>query len=212
MVPLSTVISRTRTRYEAESGGSSTRWSDANLTQFANEGLECLAEASGFYERYVTIPISADRTYYDVRGFTPETIVDITSVWSSARSDWLRPGSIDELTTTWELATGDPQVFFTSGIFWLGVYPRGDSGYLKVHFKGIPPRYTHPQAVIGDLPDNHIPALEDYILHELTSGDRQTKRSLMHWSDYAKREKALKDFMQRRLVASSPGRLGRFGG
>ena len=212
MVPLSQILTRIRRRYEAESGGSSERWTDARITDFVNEGLECLAEATGFYERYCTIPVGDGRIYYDVRGFTPETIVDITSVWSSSRNDWLKPGSIEDLHTTWENATGDPQMFFTRGIYWIGVYPNSGTGYLRVHFKGVPPRFSHPQAVLMDLPDDRVTALEDYALHEMTASDRQTKRSILHWSEYAKREKSFKEFMDRRLVASRAGRFGRLSG
>ena len=215
MISLSTLISRTRTRYEAESGGSSVRWSDTDITLFINEGLECLAEASGFYERYCAMPVQAERTYYDVRGFTPETVVSIKSIWSTARNDWLKPISIEELDTTWESATGDPLAFFTRGIFWIGVYPHAGttaSGYLRVYFSGIPNRYGFSQAVLGDLPDNHTVALEDYALYELAALDKQPKRALVHFASYLKREKALAAQLDRRLVGSTKTRLGRLGG
>ena len=82
MIPLSTLQTHIRTRYENESGGSVIRFSDDNLKTYINEGLECLAEATGFYERHCTVPVEADRLYYDLRGFTPETIVSVKSDWS----------------------------------------------------------------------------------------------------------------------------------
>ena len=211
MIPLSQLQSRIRVKYEAESGGSDVRFSDNDIRLFINEGLETLAEATGFYERYATVPVQANRQYYDLRGFTPETVASITSVWSSARNDWLQAANLEALGTDWELAVGTPQVFIIRGIYWLGVYPRseGTSDYLRVYFQGIPSRFTHPQAVLGDLPDDFYPAIEDYVLYEMSALDGNPKRALIHWASYQKREKALDDFLRRRTTGA---RAGRFGG
>lgn len=210
MVPLSQLISRTRTRYEAESGGSAIRFSDTNLKLYINEGLETLAEATGFYERYATVPVSANRQYYDLRGFTPETVVSLTSIWSVARNDWLRPANFNLLGSDWELAVGTPEVFWTRGIYWFGVYPRQatTSSYFRVYFQGVPSRFTHTQAVLGDLPDDYAPALEDYTLYEMAAADGNPKRALFLWSSYQKREKSLADFLRRRIVGARAGQMG----
>ena len=213
MVPLSQIISRTRTRYDAESSGSAIRFSDTNLTLFVNEGLETLAESTGFYERYATVPVQANRQYYDLRGFTPETVVSITSVWSVARNDWLRPVNFNLLGGDWEKAVGTPEAFWARGIYWLGVYPRQatTSSYFRVYFQGVPSRFTHAQAVLGDLPDDYVPALEDYALYEMAAADGNPKRALIHWSDYQKREKSLGDFLRRRTAGARAGHLGMVG-
>jgi hypothetical protein len=215
MIPLSTLLSRIRTRYEAEAGVSSpVRWTDAEITKFVNEGLESLAESTGFYERYCTIPCEANRVYYDLRGFTPETVSRIKSIWCSNRNDWLKPETPENLDFTWEQATGDPLVFFTRGIYWIGLYPHpvDSTGYLRVYFEGIPGRFTHTQAVLGDLPDQYYPALEDYALYEMASLDGESQRAIAHFQAYVAREKALRNYMDRRLVASTAGRLGRLAG
>jgi len=214
MIPVSVLTSRIRTRYEAESGGSSVRWTDTEIRESASEGLETLAEATGFYERYCTIPIKDSRTYYDLRGFTNETVVSITSIWSSVRNQWLDPISITDLDYSWQSSTGDPLAFFTRGIYWFGVYPMptSDTGTLRVHFKGVPPRFTHPQAILGDLPDNHYPALEDYVLYDMAAADGNSKRALAHWGSYIKREKALSKFVDHRIEMSRSGRIGGMAG
>jgi len=210
MIPLSTLITRVRTRYEAESGGSTIRWSDARITDYINEGLECLAEASKFYERYCTIGIEEGRTYYDLRGFAPETVTSISSIWSTSRLQWLNETTLTRLDNAWQMATGDPESYFTRGIYWLVVYPKpaATTGYLRVYFKGIPPRFSFPQAVLGELPADHFPALEDYTLYEMAASDGQPKRALTHWGSYAKREKSLQDAVSRRLTPSTTGRIG----
>lgn len=215
MIALSSLLSRIRVKYEAEAGVSSpVRWSDARLTTFVNEGLESLAEATGFYERYCTIPVEASRRYYDLRGFTPETVSRVKSVWSTTRNDWLAPKSVEDLGYGWQDSTGDPYLFFTRGIYWLAVHPlpTASSGYLRVNFAGIPSRFAHTQAVLGDLPDNYYPALEDYALYEMAAQDRESGRAIAHYVSYLKREADLRNYLDRRLVASTPGRFGRLNG
>lgn len=215
MIPVSTVISRIRTRYEAESGGSSVRWTDAELLVKVRDALETLAEYTDFYERYCTVPVQANRLYYDVRGFTPETVVSITDVWSSTRNDWLDIVTVDDLPFDFESASGDPQCIFTRGIYWIGIYPRPSStstGYLRVYFSGVPAGFTHLQAVLSDLPDDYVVAVEDYVLYEMAGDDGNPKLSLVYWASYQKREKDLRDFIKRRLVGVRATRLGAMAG
>jgi hypothetical protein len=207
MIPLSDLISRVRTKYEQSSN---VRWSDDDITSAINEGLQSLAEGTGFYERYVTIPLAQPRQWYDVRGFTPEVVVHIKSIHNSNRNLWLKPVSTEELPYNWEQSVGEPQYFFTRGIHWFGVWPRpeaNNAGWLRVYFAGIPQDFTFGQQVLRDLPDNHLPALEDYALYELSAQDRETARAIQHYRSYLKREKDLQDFIDGRRVDSTAGRL-----
>lgn len=208
MIPLSTIVGRVRARYEQSS---TVRWSDDDIKKYINEGLETLAEASDFYERYTTVALENGRQYYDLRGFTPETVVSVKSVWSSARNDWLQPVDSGDLQFQWEASTGDPQVFFTRGIHWLGVWPRPGStntGSLRVYFSGIPYRYTIDQAVLADLPDDHVPALEEYALHEMAIQDGDVDLSMRYWASYIERENRLSRFADHRLDGGTVGRYG----
>ncbi len=206
MIPLADIISRVRTKFEQPG---STRWSDSAITQAINEGLETLAEATSFYERYVTIPLGNNRRWYDLRGFTPETVVRIRSVWSSNRNEWLRPVSIEDLPYDWMKSVGEPQTFWTRGIHWLGVYPYETSGtgWLRVFFSGIPSRFAGTPSVLYDLPDDHVPALEDYALYQLSAMDREHDRAIGHFQAYIQRERDLSHFVDGRLVAGGSGRL-----
>lgn len=210
MIPLSTIVGRVRTRYEQSS---TVRWSNDDIKKYINEGLESLAEASDFYERYVTIPLESGRRYYDLRGFTPETVVGVKSVWSSVRNDWLQAVDEGDLQFKWEESTGDPQVYFTRGIYWLGLWPcpsTDTTGYVRVYFAGIPYRYTIDQAVLSDLPDDHIPALEEYALHEMAMQDGDVDLAMRYWASYREREKKLSMFADHRLDGGTTSLYGGF--
>lgn len=208
MIPLSEIISRVRTRYEVSD---SVRWSDADIKGFINEGLECLAEATDFYERFVTVPVQPERIWYDLRGFTPETVVSIKSVWSSVRNDWLQPVDIGDLQFQWEQSTGDPTLFFTRGVYWFGVWPPAGtsaSGEMRVYFSGIPNRYTVDQSVLHDLPNDHVPALEDYALHEMAFQDGEQQLALRYYQSYLDRENRLSKWVDHRLDGGITNRFG----
>lgn len=198
MIPLSQIISRIRTRYEVSD---TVRWSDSDIKLFVNEGLECLAESSHFYERYITIAVRPG-TWYDLRGFTPETVVSIKSAWSTTRNDWLTPVGEGDLQFKWEDSTGDPQLFFTRGVYWFGVWPKASSsttGDIRIYFSGVPNRYLVDQSVLYDLPDDHVPALEDYALHEMAFQDGEKQLALRYFKSYSDREKRLAQFVDHRL-------------
>ena len=207
MIQLSDLVSRVRTKYEQATG---VRWTTDQIEAILGEGLDSLAEATYFYERYASVPISPNRQWYDLRGFTPETVVRIKSIHNSNRNLWLKPTSTEELPYNFEQSVGEPQCFFTRGIYWFGLWPRagdGHTGTLRVYFAGIPSEFSIPQAVIRDLPDNHIIALEDYALYEMSAQDRESKRAVAYYQSYKKREKSLKDFIDDRLTHGYPGRM-----
>lgn len=208
MIPRDTIVSRARTRFESES---SVRWSDAGIVSAINEGLDELSEQTHFYRRYVSIPLVADRIFYDIRGYVPDDAIGLTAAWSTIRNDWLKPRSEDELDPRWEEATGDPYEWFVRGAFHFGVHPHptsSTSGYLRVWFSGLAPHFTHGQSVIADLPDDFIPALEDYVLYELQARDGETKKSLLHWKDFSRRARMLEEFVRKRGARAFVGHMG----
>jgi hypothetical protein len=207
LIPLSQIAARVRTKFEAES---TARWTDQGIYDAVNEGLEELAEATLFFERYVTIPLVADRTYYDLRGYLPESAIGVTSVWDTTTSAWLTPINQGDLGFRWEESAGEPQFYFLRGANWLGVWPKVSttSGFIRVHFAGLPPRFTTPQSVLSDLPDDYVPALEEYALYELSAQDGETDKAIAHYQEYAAKEKSLADFVSRRTATARVGRVG----
>ncbi len=205
MIPLSSITARVRTRFEAESA---VRWSDSAIHEGINEGLDELSEITRFYERVVSIPVLANRNFYDLRDYLPDDFIDIRAVWSTVRSDWLTPTSEDLLDPRWEEAPGDPYTFFTRGFCWLGIYPHAASasGYLRVYFSSLAPQLTHPQAVLADLPDDFTPALEDYAIYDLHAQDGETQKALLRWKDFAIRQAGLGSAVSNR--GRSSGNIG----
>lgn len=208
MIPLAQIRSRVRTKFEAESDS---RWSDAAINAAINEGLDELSERTLFYERYVSIPKAPGQRYYDIRGYVPDGAYALTGLFSTTRNDWLapvtergldNPNQLDASgTALWEESIGDPDSWFVRGAHWFGVYPypgEDATGYLRLYFAGQAPHFTHDQAVLADLPDDYIPALEEYAMYELHAQDGESKKALLRWKNYDERATEFATFVERR--------------
>src|SRR5512143_2139024 len=168
MLTLSDIRSRVRTKFEHSS---TTRWSDADINAAINDGLGELAEATRYYERWVSLPLKQDRTYYDLRGLTPETAMSVTAVWHEAGVRWLTPINLGDIGyEQWEETSGNPIAWFTRGLWWLGIHPRPSSDvdeWIRIYYVGMPPEMSDDGHEPKQLPDEFVPALEEYALYEL---------------------------------------------
>lgn len=207
MIPASQIIRRVRIRHESMS---SIRWADSDILDIINEGLDDLSEATRFYERHVSIPLIDSQTYYDLRGFLPETALGVTSVWNTMIQDWLVPASIKEMGSRWEQSAGPPLRFFIRGLYWMAVWPKPatTTGTLRVYFPAYAPHYTHSQAVLKDLFDEYETALEDYALYDMAAQDGESDRALALWVAYTNRIGDLGKHIQRRIRTARTLRMG----
>lgn len=209
MISFGQLEANVRVLYEAES---TVRWKRSDFLKAANDGLDELSEGTGFYERFTQIPLKGRQTYYDLRGFLPPDIIRVNSVWNSGEQIWLDPvGVRDLMVQRWETVIGSPRRYLMRGINWLGVYPRpeSDTNYpLLVYYAGHAPHFQDTASIVADIPDDFIPALEDYILYDLSAQDGETSKSLLHWSQYRNREKGLAALVKGRITTARSGALG----
>ena len=209
MLTLSDIRSRVRTRFEA---ASTTRWANADVNAAINDGLAELSEATRYYERWVSVPLRA-RTYFDLRGLTPETVLSVTAVWHDSGCRWLTPMNVTDMTyEEWELTTGNPIGWFTRGLWWLGIHPKPSSDldeWLRVYYTGVAPSLTSDEHEPKQLPDEFVPALEEYALYELLQRDGETDKALYWWGKYKERERALEQHLAHRVTTARTGAIGR---
>src|SRR5512139_351127 len=172
MLTLSDIRSRVRTRFEA---AATTRWSNVDVNAAINDGIGELSEATRYYARWVSVPLRQSHTYYDLRGLTPETVLSVTAVWHEAGVRWLSPINLSDMTfEEWEETAGNPISWFTRGLWWLGIWPKPSSEvdeWLRVYYTAVAPTLSDDQHYPEQLPDEFVPALEEYALYELNQRD-----------------------------------------
>lgn len=209
MLTLSDIRSRVRTKFEA----ATTRWSDADIDAAINDGLGELSEATRYYESWVSIKLKASRTYYDLRGLTPETAMSVTAVWHEPGVRWLTPMALQDITyEEWEETSGNPTGWFVRGLWWLGVWPHPSSDvdeFLRVYYSAVAPKLVDDGDEPRQLPDEFVPALEEYAVYELQQREGETDKALYWWGKYKEREKALEQHMAHRVTTARTGKIGR---
>lgn len=209
MLTLSDIRGRVRTKYEA---ASTTRWSDADINAAINDGLAELSEVTRYFERWVSLPLKAERTYYDLRGLTPEQPMSVTAVWHEPGVRWLTPVSLGDIAEDFEETSGNPTAWFMRGLFWLGIWPRptADTGeFIRIYYTGVAPSLDEDGEEPRQLPDEFVPALEEYALYELHQREGETQKALYWWQKYQEREKALEQHMAHRVSQARTGAIGR---
>jgi len=210
MLTLSDIRSRVRTRFEA---ASSTRWSDADLNAAINDGIGELSEATRYFERWASVPLKENRTYYDLRGLTPETVLSVTAVQHLDGMRWLEPVALADLGRgEWEETTGTPTSWFVRGQWWLGVFPHPTSDldqWMRVYYTGMAPALAEDGEVPAQLPDEFVPALEEYALYELQQREGEAEKALYWWEKYKEREAALEQHVAHRVTTARTGTIGR---
>lgn len=188
------------------------RWPQSKFLEAANDGLDELSEATGFYERFVAIPLKGKQTYYNLMGFVPDDAFQLNSVFNVTHQIWLSPATIDDMQVQrWETVPGSPQKYIVRGAFWVGIYPRpsSDVGVIQVYYSGLAPHLVDSYSVLpADLPDDFVTALDDYILYDLSTKDGETDKALEHWNSYYARQEALATYVEERIVKARSGRLG----
>jgi hypothetical protein len=208
MLTLSEIRSRVRVRFEASS---SVRWTDADIDGAINAGLEELSEATRYYERWVSFPLKP-RTYYDLRTL-PDTVLSITAVQHEAGVRWLTPINLDDIGYgQWEETHGGPISWFTRGAWWLGVWPRPSDDvdeFLRVYYSAVAPALLEDGQIPAQLPDEFVPALEEYALYELQQREGETEKALYWWGKYKEREDALAQHVAHRVTTARTGTIGR---
>lgn len=58
------------------------------------------------------------------------------------------------------------------------------------------------------MPDEFVPALEEYAMYELQQREGETDKALYWWNKYKEREKALEQHMAHRVTTARTGRIG----
>jgi len=210
MLTRSDIRSRVRTRFEHSA---TTRWSTADINAAINDGIGELSEATRYYERWVSVKLKQSRNYFDLRGITPEIILSVTAVWHDPGVRWLTPITLGDIGyEEWEETTGNPISWFVRGQWWLGIWPKPSSDvdeWLRIYYSGVAPALTEDGHIPKQLPEEFVPALEEYALYELNQREGETEKALYWWGEYKKRERALEQHMAHRVTTARTGVIGR---
>lgn len=163
-------------------------FSDADIAESLQEGLDEIADITEYYEREATFNLLTGRTYYDLRTILPDTFLSPRRCWNTTTQRWFRPTDerdLDENTyVQWELTYGEPQSYLLRGNWWLGVFPRptNDKGLCRFYGTAIPAPLSDSDSPA--FPVEFHPAAPEYALFDLNGQQRETEKALINWAAF----------------------------
>jgi hypothetical protein len=187
-----------------ESSSSPIFWADSDIEQALNEGYEEMADATEWYERFATLDLLSGKTYFDLRSVLSDTILAPKRIRNNQTEKWLTPTDPRELDyhtfVQWEKNTGEPQMFFTRGLWWLGFYPKqnADSGSVRLYYSSIPPAMSADEDEPAFPEEFHYGPVA-YAVYDLLCQDRETQKGLIWWKEYVLTEEAFRRYVIGRI-------------
>lgn len=172
------------------------RWSQSDVNDAINEGLEELSDATEFYEQSSILKLRDEATYYDLRTALPSTVLRITAIYDSTTNRWLIPADVSDFdyygVRQWELARGNPINFLVRGLWWLGLFPAIATGYsIRVQYRGIHPPLQYSTESPQQLPETYHSSLVDYAVYTLLADDNEASAAMRYWQRYKAAESEL---------------------
>ncbi len=169
--------------------GSPVRWPVQDVIDAINEGFEELSDISEFYERYATIKLRKNATYYDLRSIIPDEILRVTAIYNPTNTTWLGQIDVSQLDTRgtqWEIIPGQPTSWFMRGLWWMGVYPSGPdtNGTLRLYYRALHPPLTDLTQSPDQLPDDYHTCIVDYAMYKLLADDVEITLAMKYWTDF----------------------------
>lgn len=195
-----------------ESATSPVFWTEDDVEDALDEGYAELSDASGWYERTLTLDLLNDRPWYDLRDVLGADFLGLGPTFNDTTSRWLTPTSVRELDARdrrWEANEGQPQRVMTHGLWWIGFWPRvqADSGTLTQYLTALPTALSDDTDVPG-FPSTYHMGIVEFALTDLWAQDGETERAMAAWAAYLQIEAGLTAWVDQR--ASVP-RMGGYG-
>ncbi len=169
-------------------------WSREDVITAINEGYEEITDATEWYQVTVPLPLTARRTYFDLRtlGHYMLTVFHVFNRASTRWANWTSTLELDGRYREWMFLNGEPEWIFRRGLTWLGIFPysSADSGQLQLQGSAMCRRLVRDTDEPG-FPEEFQRGLIEYALFELKAQDHEFATAEEHYVAYLDYEKGL---------------------
>lgn len=181
-------------RVQVNLNDSGVLYSVADFNDSLQDGYAEIAALTGCIFKAARIDQVANLTYYDMASYIPDFWA-ITAIWNTNTKQWLTPSNIsilDTIRTDWELANGNPFLFWPVNFRYVAVYPKLTSatGYFYVFYRAQAD--TLSGSTTPNLADNLQGILEDYTTGDLLEQAEEFIKAQVQFIEYIKGIKAIK--------------------
>jgi hypothetical protein len=193
-----------------ENQSSPTYWTEDDVKKALNDGYAELSDETEWYERYSTVSMLSGRTYLDLRGVLPHTLLAPRRNINNQTGRWMLPVNVSDLDyrayVQWERSKGEPQNFFMRGLWWMGFFmqPTQDGGTVRLTYSSIPDEMVDDEFSPQFHEEYHW-AIVYYAIYDLFCQDAETDKAMYWWNQYVKVQDDFKKYVQQRVETSAPG-------
>lgn len=184
-------------------------WTDAEVDESINLGLEEISDETEWFERVQQVDVMADHQYYDMRHVLLHPLLVIGAAFNINTNRWLRPISTRELDGgdhRWEQRVAEPEFLLPRSLWMIGYWPfRGADGAIRQYYTSLPDRLVFDYESPG-FPDQYHYGLVEFALCELWGMDAEADLATAAWKEYLSYEAALRLHVTER--AKTPLRRG----
>ena len=153
-----------------------------------------------------TIPIQANRTYYDL-GTILGNYVGLYAIFNTQFNRFMIPISerkLDQFRIDWETAIGTPWYFWPVNYRYIAIYkkPGSSTGNFYVFYLASAPTLDDTTTIT--IPDDHIQALENYNITDLLEMQQEWGKASAMFDTYVSNLESLRILMRNKR---NPDRL-----
>lgn len=144
------------------------------------DGFDEIAAFTGCIYNTAVIPFGINQTYYDMLNLCPDYI-GVVAIYNSVINRWLIPTSLTKLNQArwdWEVAGGTPYWFVPINHRWIAIYMKPLTiayGNMYVFYRAAAPQLQDSNII--SIPDDHIQALEGYVLTDLWEQNQEFSKA-----------------------------------
>jgi hypothetical protein len=169
-------------------------YSSDDLNDSIQDGYAEVAAVTGCIFKGTTVNLTANLSYYDFGSLIPDYL-GVTAIFNPTTKRWLSPTNLrllEDLRDDWELATGNPFLFWPVNFRFVAIYPRVtiSSGTLYVFYRAtadVLAGITIPQ-----IPEEHQSILENYVTCDLQEQAEEFSKASLEFNSYVAGLKDLK--------------------
>lgn len=165
-----------------------------DLNDSIQDGYSEVAVFTGSIFKAVRVAQVNNLSYYDF-GALISDFWAVTAIWNTNTKQWLSPVNVrilDDIRNDWELANGNPFLFWPVNFRFVAVYPKliSASGYFYVFYR------AQANVLSGsdtpNLPDELQGILEDYSTGDLAEQAEEFTKAKLQFQEYIKGLQAVK--------------------